>query len=492
MEMQFQKEAISYMKTLLHQGQKLEQTQQVRISDAMPDIGRILCCWGQIMIRGKEWRGDSVGVSGGVMAWVLYASEESGEPCCLDTWIPFQMKWDVEESERDGVIEIHTMLCHIDARMLSDRKLMVRANIGAKVHAMVEAESVLYKPTELPEAVEMLQRTYPMQLPVEAGEKSFEIKQSLEIPQDGARIHKLIRYCAHPELTEYKIVADKLVLRGTVDVYVLYMDETAKLHRQKWQLPFSQYTQLEGEYPPETEVSVCFALTLLEMEITQPDAVEFKTDFTAQYTISSLKNIAVTEDMYSPCCELDLSYGQLNIPATLHTKDREIHVEGTAPEGNILDVSLTMEMPSTERNGDAADTELEGMLQFLYADADGSLQSATQRWQKSVSSTISQDADYQITVCPMGVFDPDMATTMELHWNERSVAMSPLQQITGAETGEAIAADPQRPSLILRRVGNESLWEIAKSTGSTMDAIRRANGLQQEPDGNQLLLIPIS
>jgi LysM repeat protein len=38
----------------------------------------------------------------------------------------------------------------------------------------------------------------------------------------------------------------------------------------------------------------------------------------------------------------------------------------------------------------------------------------------------------------------------------------------------------------------DSLWELAKETGSTMDAIRKANGLTQEPRQGQMLLIPVT
>ena len=52
--------------------------------------------------------------------------------------------------------------------------------------------------------------------------------------------------------------------------------------------------------------------------------------------------------------------------------------------------------------------------------------------------------------------------------------------------------DPNRPSLILRRAGDQCLWDIAKAAGSTMEAIRKANGLSGEPAPEQMLLIPVS
>lgn len=63
--------------------------------------------------------------------------------------------------------------------------------------------------------------------------------------------------------------------------------------------------------------------------------------------------------------------------------------------------------------------------------------------------------------------------------------------VTGLELGEQRRLDPNRPSLILRRIGEDRLWDIAKASNSTVEAIRKANGLQEEPAPNQMLLIPV-
>jgi hypothetical protein len=63
--------------------------------------------------------------------------------------------------------------------------------------------------------------------------------------------------------------------------------------------------------------------------------------------------------------------------------------------------------------------------------------------------------------------------------------------ITAVELGQQKQPDPNRPSLILRRAGDQRLWDLAKDSGSTMDAIRRANGLKGDPLPDQMLLIPV-
>ena len=59
------------------------------------------------------------------------------------------------------------------------------------------------------------------------------------------------------------------------------------------------------------------------------------------------------------------------------------------------------------------------------------------------------------------------------------------------EIGAERLPDASRPSLVLRRMRDDSLWDIAKACGSTVEAIRHANRLEGEPDPDRMLLIPV-
>ena len=96
MEMQLKKEPLSYLEPAVCSGRELEQTQQIRLPEGMPDVGKVLGVWGQSVLRSKEWRSDGVSVSGGVLVWVLYAPEDGSRPRALDGWIGFQGKWDLD------------------------------------------------------------------------------------------------------------------------------------------------------------------------------------------------------------------------------------------------------------------------------------------------------------------------------------------------------------------------------------------------------------
>ena len=67
-----------------------------------------------------------------------------------------------------------------------------------------------------------------------------------------------------------------------------------------------------------------------------------------------------------------------------------------------------------------------------------------------------------------------------------------IPMIESLELGELQKPDENRPSLILRRVGKDSLWEIAKSCGSSVEDIRLCNGIASDPTEESILLIPVS
>ena len=80
MELKFHQTDISCLHRVLEQIKDVELTQEIKLPEGMPDIGSVISAWGQVLIRGKEWREDKVGASGGVQAWVLYAPEDGTDP----------------------------------------------------------------------------------------------------------------------------------------------------------------------------------------------------------------------------------------------------------------------------------------------------------------------------------------------------------------------------------------------------------------------------
>ena len=499
MELQFDKKVMSCLRKINCQTQTREETQDLRLPDTMPDIGRVLGCWGQILIRGKEWRSDGVSVSGGVMTWVLYAPEDGSEPRCMEGWIPFHMKWDLPESQRDGFILAVPTLKSMDVRSTSARKLMVRACVSIYADAMEPMDAEIPQPGQMDSDIQVLAQVYPMELPEEYGEKQFSIDEDLTIPNTYPKVDQLIYYSLKPQITEYKVMASRLVFRGDAAFEMLYCGDDGILHRWETSVPFSHFTELDRDHSSNSTADLAIFVTGLELEKGEENRFTLKSTLTAQYVIYDREMVCVAEDAYSTRRKVAAQMTPLSMPVRLDERAEkcDIHAECRMDASGIVDAAVRMDHPLQRRMGDVAQLEFPCQFQVLYYDADGKLQSAAAKAdgklelgcasENKVDCFTGRSASVRATASGEGI---TLFTEAEL-----CVAVSAdhgLNVVSGLEVGDAKKPDPARPSVILRRAGEDRLWDIAKEYGSTVEAIRDANHLQNDPPASQMLLIPLS
>lgn len=494
LEMQFEKKPIPYLRSVMRQVQTQEQTQEVRLPEGMPDVGRVIGAWGQPLIRGKEWRSGGMSVTGGVMMWVLYAPEDGSQFRCIDAWLPFHGKWEFDNPEQDGVIRATAFLRSADARLTSARKILVRSSISLLGEAMCQTEAEICEMPELPEDIHILKNQYVMRLPAEAGEKAFSMEETLPFSESMPAPAKLLRYELRAEVTEQRLLSDKLIFRGEAIVHILYADHEGHLYSWESAVPFSQYTELDRAYPDDATADVCIAVTNLELLLEENGVLTLKAGMTGQYRVFDSVTLPVVEDAYSTERPVQIHTEQLKLPAVLddvlEMVTAQIQPENT--EDEILDAAFYPEHGSAYHEDGQIVTELTGNFQLLCEDPEGQIYSKLQPWQESRSVAAASTVQADTLLMPTGQLStqgdcPSQRLKMEL----KTVATEGLSTVTGLSLGEQQVPDPDRPSLILCAPGQDSLWDLAKRTGSTVEAIMEANGLQQAPEENRILLIPV-
>lgn len=498
MELQFRKTICSCLKQAVHEVNHLEQTQEVRLPDSMPDISRILGAWGQVIMRGKEWRSDRFLSNGGIMAWVLYAPEDGTEPRCVDTWIPLQMEWELPEMDREGTIRVQWLPRFVDARSVSPRKIMLRLGVSALGQAHVPMDAEIFVPDEVPEMVELLRRTYPVTLDKETGEKAFVMDEDLMLPPTSPGAEKLLYYTVQPEVSDCKVMADKLAFRGNANLHVLYRSEEGQLHSCDMDLPFSQLAELDGSYGKDVSTDVTMGVTGLELELDPEGHLRFKCGLVAQYLIRDKVPVELVEDAYCTDRSYELNSRQLELPAVLDVRSDSINASQNLPgSGNrIVDTAFLPDFPRIRRKDNTTEMELPGLFQVLYYDDDGALQSGSGRWEGQWSMNADAASRVNAAVVPSGRPQAtltgngiDLRGDVQLQTGTLSGGMLPM--VAGLDLGEKKEMPSNRPSVILRRCEREPLWNLAKEYGSTVAAIKEANRLQEEPDAMRFLLIPV-
>lgn len=497
MEFSFQRNTCSCLQKVLEEVQNMEQSQEIRIPEGMPGIDHVVSAWGQPVMRGKEWQSDSVGLSAGMMVWVMYISEE-GSQACLEGWIPFQLRWDLPQNSVDGNVLIQLLPRYVEARSVSARKILVRAGMAAMAQGWCSGEQEVYSPEETPPELELLTATYPVQLPKESGERQFHIEEALVLPGSAPVPQKLVYYRMHPVISDRKVLSNRAVFRGNGNLHVLYQAADGQLYNWDFELPFSQFADLKGSFSQDAQVDFRIVPNHLELEIQEDGKLHLKSTMVAQYLVDDREMLRLTEDAYSPGREVSLHQKMLELPVVLEKRQENIYGEQTLPaDANlIVDTTFVTEFPRQHRESGVVNLELSGMVQILYYGADGFLQSASGKWLGQTS--LKMDDSSQINVAPVANGEIQVVPAVDAITVKGNVPLAMtvsagqgLPMVTGVEMGEANKTDPSRPTLVIRRMDGSRLWDVAKENGSTISAIQQINALEEEPAKGKLLLIPV-
>ena len=499
MEVKFINKQLQCMQPFYGQIHTQEQTQEIRLPDAYPDIGKILGCWGQVLMRGKEWRSTSMGANGGVMAWVMYAPEDGTQPRVLDVWIPITCRWEFPEQADDGMIILNPILSSLDSRGISARKIMVRASVDTFAQAYREKSMELPMPGDLPEDVQLLTRSYPAELPMEAGEKQVQLDETVPIPGNVPEIQKIVAYDMIPDITESKVLGNRLVFRGRMDVQVQYLTPEGEIASWKTEIPFSQFTELDGDYAPGASAWVMPVMTAMEMDQTEDGQLHMRAGIAAQYVIFDRMMLDVVEDAYSPKREILPQIAQMQFPILLDNTAMEMQVTGMlkGDAEHLESARVYGEYPTLRMGDETAELSLDGQFQTLFRNSENMLMGDAVRFESTVPFSTAPENQIQLWPgFPMAIEETPGTDGFALRsaypMTVQVYSGQAIPMVTHLEMGEIKEADPGRPSIILRRAGDEGLWAIAKDYGSTVQAIREANQLADEPESGQMLLIPIS
>lgn len=497
MELNFGRKQISCLDLALTQVQNSEQTMEMKLPEDMPDVGQVVMAWGQPVLRSKEWREDQVQFSGGMMVWILYAPEDGTQEQCVQGWIPFQMRWDLPENTPEGTLRLSCMTRFVDGRSTSPRKILVRAGMAVLAEAFAKKAFEAAMPEKPLETVALLENTYPVRLRKEAGEKAFALEEELYLPDSAPQMAQLISWRILPKITDQRILGDKAVLRGNGNLHVLYRSDAGQIHSWDFEVPFSQYTDLRAEYGSDARMDTTLMPTALELELRENGNLDFKGGMTAQYLITDKEPLTVVEDAYSPGRELTIRQTDLTLPVVLENRRENLYGEQTISAASNLtaDVQFLPDFPRQRQTEKGIELEYPGQFQVLYYGEDSRIHGSSVRWEGKRELPAADNS--HILAVPLGAEaqaitgNGKILTKAEIPVELTAAAEQTIPMVTGVELGQPKTPDPNRPSLILRRAGDSRLWDIAKASGSTMEAIARANSLAGEPSPEQMLLIPV-
>ena len=496
MEVNLKREAIQYCTPVYSDTLSREETLEAVVSDTLPDVARILDVDAAVYLRSKTLQQRSIRIEGSIRGTVLYIGEDSERLQRIETELPVVFSAEAEGAEDTDALAANVCVSSADAKLLNPRKIQFRAGVCAAVVVYRSVTAELPSEAEQTPGLYTLTDTKTVSFLSGVEEKSFLVSDEAELPAGCPPMEKLLCYSHTESVDELKQVGGKMILQGTVRLDTLYLTagDDAPQH-QIFRIPFSQILDIANGKAELSTVILTSGGCYLE-PLSGSDGItslHLELHLCAQTLCRSETEIRYIADAYSlkSTCRLKTdivrTLGAAR-PAVLRQSVRETLETPDSPK-EIVYARVTAAFPVCTENGVSESI----CVRMLYRTQRGSLSSMSRMLTltfengETTGMTLPETARFGEIYAAAGDNAVELRCPVELSVN--AAADSEFTYVSEMELEEnETAEETERPSLIVIRLGTESLWNVAKKFGSTCELIEAANPGAVNP--GDLILIP--
>lgn len=505
MDLELQREVVNCFELVLDTTICQEETQEAIVSDACPDILRILDTRAQACLTGKQVRDGAVTVTGLIHARIFYLPDAGGGVRHMEMSLPFSCQAEALGLSTQGTAIAAPRLRWSEARALNPRKVLLRADLAVDVKAYQPAQLDLCCGVEGAEGqgIRQLVTDQSADLTVSVQEKPFTFSETVDFSMTGADCGDILSIQGEPYCTESKLIGSKLIFKGSVELEAL-VSAAGELKTVRQSLAFSQIMELAGVGEnSECEIRIALADLSVDSLEAASGSGEVTVELLAQTVVRESRQVSVLCDLYSTSWQTEAKLESHLLHHTVDQGTRAVPVrelmETTTMVRTVSHCWAQLGEVRASREGDQTLLTAEVQFSALYLDDGEQLQSVHKSFsvQCRIDAAGAANTNCQCWCsAPRELFVAPAAGGLEvrfsLEFHSLVVADQQIKAVASAELGEERPKpDGTQPSMILRLAApGERLWDIAKSYGTTAEEIIQANELEEDmvPTGRMLLI----
>lgn len=487
--------------------QKVEQPIEcdALLPDYCPDIVRILKCSVAPVVTGRRASPGKLELEGMAVITVYYVS--TGEGIAHGEYkVPFSRIVEMKADHPAPVITLAPRVNYINCRAVNQRRLDIRGALVIDVRAtgcreeQVTAEGDgmgLQLKREQAGATRLLGQCI----------RESHITERVDLPHGKPPIQAIVRVGTAARAVEVKQVAGKAVLRGELNLHILYQSAAGDFDQLDYTLPTNTICELDGL----TEESICDVWQQVTSATAEPAATEDGEyrcvaidalvesqvrgwhPYTARYCSDcySTKNLCTFRTRAATLTRVCRTVREtvsckesIPLPENVESvADLWCDVTGVEPRsesgGPVAELRLTVSMFA--RMGDGQLYYFDKVLEQSHkvpCDAEGAVLEARAGCQ-NCGWSISGGENLEVRC--------DIELTGTLLCQGRAVLLEDIE-VDEKKPKEDAAA----PGLYLYLADpGETLWDIAKRYNTNIDRITEENPEEQQDPNRRVLLIPV-
>lgn len=486
---------------------------QYILPDYLPDIYRMIKCDAVPFITSYSLSENKLCYELGADVCIWYCSEGSNQLNTLRQKLTFSKSLEIGKDISMAQIHIKPCTDYINCRVVNRKRVDVKGLLTVRINILCDKKQEIICNAE---GLNLQLKKNPLEyiLSKLSSEKTFTIAEDIETGTSKSKVISVARVSVFTDKSDTRIVSDKLVVKGSADINILYTCEengVPSMENLKYTLPYSHIFDIEGL----DENYTCFAdITAADCDVTPTEGQNgslLKCELTLKAVCTAFKtaHTEVITDLYSTKYQTDYISSDTSICQPPVVIDEHFNEKCSIDYNDetidkVYDVWCSVKNASIKPELTDKTTMISGMLKYsvLFRNSEGMpvLVEKEKAFEQKINFPESQQGfNTDAEVCSENsvynlVSGNKISITTDISVRGRIYSCFNMPAITSVDVKTDISCKKDACYAIRLYFGNEgeSIWDISKRYCTSVRAVMEENDLYDEKlSGNSMLLIPI-
>lgn len=468
------------------------------IPDSKPDILNTICTSGVACIYKKEVQEGKIRFDGSIQTYIMYVPEGMEEGVRgLNTTLDFSENIEIKGITQEMKAQVKANIKSIEAKVINDRKIGIKVALEITAKVYLKDDEEVINDVLNDEEMQILKKELKLNSLLGTGTTKISAKDTIQIDTID-QLAEILKVSTNITNKDIKISYNKVLTKAEAEIKIMYLTEDNRINHINPKIPVVGFIDI----PDVSENNICDVNYELRNIVIKPQpqdehAIYIEAEYEVDCNVYEEKNINLIQDMYRPDVKLQINRIDIaticdkksikqskNIQEKINLKD----IEGK----RLIDVDILSSIQKETKINSKILYEMELKMKFMFLSQNMqiSIQDASIPFEYVIDNlergeSINTKNDIEITSQDF-VIQEGGTINCNININiETSIfRINNNKLINNVEEGEK--REEQDYSIVIYIVKKgDTLWNIAKEFGSTVEDIVKANGIEN-PDVIQI------
>ena len=475
------------------------------VPDSKPDVLNTICTSGVVCVYKKEVLDEKIRIDGNINTYIMYlADNEQDKVRGLSTSLDFAETIPAPNVNQEMECMLDVKIKSMESRVINGRKIGIKATLEVSYNIYSKDEMSIVSDIQNSQDMQMLKEETLVNSLVGSGMTKIYAKDTIPV-NNVDNIAEILKVNVDICDKDVKVSYNKILTKAEAQVKVMYLTEDNRIATANTRIPIVGFIDIQDV----NENNICDLNYEIKNMILKLNSIEEHSMYAEiEVEISAFayeeRRITFIKDLYSPAENLEYNKKQVttmmskkNMSGIMQIREK-VEVEGL-DNRNILDVEVNPMIENESKFSNKIMYEGSMELKFFLSSLDMQVDVRNVKIPFEYTMDGVEDGENANAMMDIEIMNQDFIIQEGNNVTANIDAKMDLQTYKTAKldvmneiqtTGEREEEDYSILMYIVKK--DDTLWNIAKEFGSTVDDIARANGIEDENmiQPGQKLFIP--